>query len=68
MTDINFQSSVAAKGGRAGTHKPQCRRSSLVHPETMTDTLLLELHWSTPQGPSEWGKEAHAGVVMFLTQ
>ena len=26
--DINFQSSVAAKGGRAGTHKPQCRRST----------------------------------------
>ena len=27
MTDVNFWSSVAAKVGRAGKHKPQCRRS-----------------------------------------
>ena len=68
MTDITFQSSVAAKGGRAGTHKPQCRRSMSGPSRNYDDTLLLELHWSTLQGPPEWGKEAHAGAAMFLTQ
>lgn len=58
--DVNFWSSVAAKVGRAGKHKPQCRRSrsglSRNNDGHIVHTVLLGLHCVYPVGAIRVGQ------------